>query len=150
MKNDGITPPGNGCPVEWISRNTQQALREIAGSLQQRRHVGNSRNSFARTRAFVVGKEERPILADWTTEREAKLVADILWRRFIAGREEVARIEGGVAMKFVKRTVKVVGAGLEHHVDLRTRIATERRVVGAGQRFQIRVSHRPEGARRRC
>ena len=137
MKNDGITPPVKRLSGGGITRNTQQTLRKIAGSLLQRGDISNASYSFTRARAFVVGKEESLVFADWTTKGEAKLVADVFRRRFVSGREKVARIERGVAMKFVERAVKVVGAGLEHHVYLRAGITTEGGVVGARRNFKF-------------
>ena len=92
-------------PRGRVPRNTLQALRKVPGSLLQGRHVGNPGYSFTRAGAFVIGKEERLVLANWTSQGETELVANVLWRRFIAGSEEVARVEGGVAMKLVKSTV---------------------------------------------
>src|SRR5215207_10166203 len=44
-----------------VSRNTEEALREITGALLRRRHVGDARNAFAGACAFVISEEERAI-----------------------------------------------------------------------------------------
>src|SRR5687768_7296465 len=95
---------GNDAALEWlackwISRNSKQALREVACALLRCRNVGYPSNAFTRTRAFVIGKEERAIAFDRTTERAAELVAKVLWFAFRCRREEVARIERSVTVK---------------------------------------------------
>src|SRR6185369_12858755 len=101
------------------------------------RHVCDARDAFARARAFVVSKKERLVAFDWATKRAAKLVADVFRLRLRRGCEEVTRVERGVAVELEERTVKVVGARIQNHVDLRARIATERRIVSAGQHFKL-------------
>src|SRR4029078_2794847 len=56
---------------ERIDRKAKEALRKIAVALQQRRNVCDACNSFARTRSFVVAKDEGPIAYDGTANRAA-------------------------------------------------------------------------------
>src|SRR6185369_2745618 len=61
---------------EWIRRNSEHAMGEVAHALFGSRHVGDARDAFARACAFVIGEEERAIVFDRTTKRAAKLVAN--------------------------------------------------------------------------
>src|SRR5689334_18210811 len=124
-------------------------MREVAGAFFSRRHVRNARDAFARTRAFIIGEEERVVAHDWTTERAAKLIAQVLRLRLSRGREKVARVERGVAMKFKQGTVKVVRTRLRDDVDLRAGIAAKRSIVSARQHFKLanRIDGRTDAER---
>src|SRR6185503_7497646 len=106
----GNTTIGEWLAGERIGRNTEETLRKVTVALSHCRHVRHARDSFARARALVVGKEKGLVVADWTAERETKLIADVFGRRFVGGREEILRVQRAVAMKLKNATVKVVGA----------------------------------------
>src|SRR6185369_16069512 len=67
---------------EWVQRHAKQTLREIAAALFGRRHVADASNTFARTCAFVVGKEERSIAFNRAAKSSAKLIAKVFRFRF--------------------------------------------------------------------
>src|SRR5687767_16020363 len=80
---------------EWICRDAENTVREVTDSLFRCRDVRDARDAFARARAFVIRKEERAIAHDWTTDRAAKLVAQVFRFRLTRGSEEVSRVERG-------------------------------------------------------
>src|SRR5262245_12078521 len=89
-----------GLTRERVGRYPKNAVREVSPSLFRGGNIGEARDALSSARRFVVGKEERAIAYDWTTNRAAKLVAQVLWL-WLAGRcEVVSRIERSVAMKF--------------------------------------------------
>src|SRR5438045_2575690 len=84
-------------------------------------HVGNNGHvchCFRLTQTFVVKEEERTVLADGPTDGKSKLVP--FERHFSVSKGVVLpgrRVESAVAEKFVHCAMKLVGAGLRHHID---------------------------------
>src|SRR6266850_6827662 len=128
---------GKWQPRLRVAWNAQQTPREISIAFGERRNIREPSYSFASARALVVGKKESSIFANWTTKREAKLIAYVFRFGLGGGREKVARIEGCVTVELVKGAVKFVGAGFENHVYLRTRVSTEGGIVSAGCSFKL-------------
>src|SRR5688572_19801568 len=103
------------CPAEWIDeeigncavlkwqaskricRYTEKTLREVAGTFLSRWYIRHSSNAFARTSSLVVSKEKCSVTFDRSTDRPAKLVADVLWFWFSARSKEIARVHRGVS-----------------------------------------------------
>ena len=107
----------NHAAGEWLScegvvRNPEKALGEIACAFLSGRHIGDSRNAFARTRAFVVAKEKRAIAFEWPTDRAAKLLAAVLRFRSPAGRSSAASKD---ALGKLKTEPEVVASGFRRH-----------------------------------
>ena len=152
-KNSGIWLPGNGCCVNGFIGGAKSDCGEIAAAFGQRRHVRKARDPFADPRPFVIGEKECTVLYNRPAVREAELVPLILGVGLIRRGEIVARVERGVAEEFVDRPVRAVRAGVQNDVDLRPRVTTERRVVGARQHLELsdRVYGRldPEGVQLR-
>src|SRR5882724_8887332 len=65
--------------------------------------------------AFVVHKEESPLMRYWSAEGCAKI---ILYQMIVAHGIERSGIKRPIAQKFVGGAVKLVGAGAGHDVDL--------------------------------
>src|SRR5215470_6468642 len=82
------------------------------------RDNGNVCDSFRLTQTLVIKEKEGPVLADRPTDGKSKLVP--LERRFSGSISVVLpgrRVESAVAEEFVHGSMKLIGAGLRHHVD---------------------------------
>src|SRR5687767_8958770 len=84
---------------EWILRNPEKTLRKVASAFECRGNVCYACNAFTRAGTFVVGEKEQAVSLDWTTDRPAKLVTDVLRLWLSCGSEEVTCVERGIAMK---------------------------------------------------
>ena len=120
-------------------------MREVAGPLVGRGHIGDLRDAFGHARALVVGEEEQAIAADGPADRAAELAPAVVRRRFIARREEVPRIHRAVAEEPVAGAVEVVRARLQHDVYLPGAIPADLRLVAARHDLELanRVDRRP-------
>src|SRR5262245_25876388 len=74
-------------------RRREQAVREVALALFERRHVRDPGDAFAEPRALVVREEEDPATRERPAERGAVLMALVLGRRLVLRGEEVLRVE---------------------------------------------------------
>ena len=110
---------------------------KIPRPLGQRRHVGNASDAFAQDAPFVIGEEKCFVPPDRAAQRRAELVPLVTRGRFAGGRKKIPRIQRVVAEKLIQRSVKLVRAGLERHVDLPARVAAKGGVVAAGQNLEL-------------
>ena len=113
------------------------AARKIAHAFERGRNVGDPGDAFAHAPPFVVGEDERAVADHGTAERAAELVALILRAVFGGRSEEVAGVGDAIAEELVGGSVDLVGAALQHHVDLPAGIAAGEGVVGAGGHLEL-------------
>ena len=88
------------------------------GSIDLRRgwHTPERRNSYCFSLSLIRNKPEGPILLDWPTKRETKLVVVKNVLCLVFGVEEIASIKLVVAKIFIRRAVNAVGARLGNDV----------------------------------
>ena len=132
---------GNRVPRERTLRERidrqEAAAGEVTGAFELSENVGDACDALPHAPALVIGEDECAVPDDWTSQRRAELVTLVL-RTLLRGRcEEVPRIQGAVAEKFVCRAVELVGAALEHYVHLPAGIAPEHRVIRIGGDFEL-------------
>ena len=90
-------------------------IGEVAPTLEQRRHVDQSRGDTAYfARALVVTKKEQLVLHDREADGTSELVA---LERTPIQIEVIAGVQLFVAEEFVSRAVNLVGPTLRDHVD---------------------------------
>ena len=109
----------------------------------------DARDALIRPRAFVVGEEERAVADDRAADRESRLRA-LVFRIGLPFRREIIRgVERAVPYECVRGALKLVGARLHHHADLRRALAAMRRFGRARQHLELlnRI-HRRAHARR--
>jgi len=141
----GITPAANGAPVKRSMG--RRRLRENHPCARPRSGRWRFGNPLADPPAFVIQKEEAAILAHRAAERPAELIADVLRRRFVRGRESSwfrpERNCAGTRM----RSRAICWCRLEHDVHLRAGVPPERCVVGVGEHLKLpnRVHRRRDG-----
>src|SRR5580704_18520767 len=96
-----------------IQLGLRHCLGTICGGWNEQIEIG----AFALALTFVGAEEKGLIVNDGSAERAAEIIVDELRLRGANGIEEIAGIEERVAVIFVERTVKLVGAGLGDDVD---------------------------------
>ncbi len=128
---------GEGLPRERIARGRQGAGREVPLALGQGRHGGQACRPLAHPRALVDREHERAVLLQRPSDRPAELVPLVIWRRLVAGREVVARVQSAVPKELVRRAAPAVRTGPRNHVDLCSAVSAEGRIVGAGDHLEL-------------
>src|SRR3984893_14068627 len=112
-----VNLPTQDRPSEGIrlTRRPSQQCREIATSFCSGRH--RARKCYRRrlSQAFIVGKEIGFVLANWTADRDTKLIT--MEVGLSSAVKEVSRIQAAVAVKLVSITVECVRTRLGHNVD---------------------------------
>src|SRR5262245_49616101 len=86
--------------------------------------------------AFIVGKKEGAVSQNGTANRCAKLSAIVRGCRLTVRHKEISRVQRAATHKTVRGSVQIVCAGMRNHVHLPGAVASERRVVGAGENFK--------------
>lgn len=93
------------------------------GDVGRRRNLKIEIGADAFALPFVGSEEEGPVPDHRAAQRAAKIVVVEMGLRIGRGIEVVARVENGIAIVLVERTVKVVCAGTRDDIDDRTCVA---------------------------
>ncbi len=134
---------GNRAPDRVRQRRRNRIARCIGG------HRADAREPFVGARAFVVGKEERPVTAYGAANRKSRLRPLIFRIGLSLGREVVRGVQRTVSDERIRSALKLVRARLRHDADLRGALAAMGSFGRAREHFEFlnRVDGRPNSRR---